>query len=117
MEIFSFSLFLDGFDYLAILTFHDQYQSYDVMSQWGNTTVSWDWPRSSRSGHTARQEGDRIMINCEGFQFVKESRWSGVEKGSFQGKAFLFPPRVACRARTGGPGFEKSRGVPREPCR
>ena len=31
------------------------------------------------------------MINCEGFHFVKESRCSAVEKGSFQDKALLFP--------------------------
>ena len=50
------------------------------------------------------------MINCEGFQFVKESRWSGVEKGSFQGKAFRFPLRFACRARRGGARIRKING-------
>ena len=81
------------------------------MSRWGDTAMSRNWPRSSRSGRKANRKGDRIMINCEGFQFVKESRWSAVEKGSFQGKAFLFPLRCV-PAACGGPRIRKIEECP-----
>ena len=110
MEIFRFSSFLNGFDKLVLMTSRG---AYDVMSQWGNTTVSWDWSRSLRAVSAYRNStsvsrslvvgsGDEILVfgttlSASGQGGVGPLGW--VLRGKFGWKNFSCVKRLRWKYR------------------